>query len=95
MQAYVYAARRAAAVIGRRLGQTAYAAHQDTRADALRVSFNLKFWNDDIGTYVIALDGKKKQCVVRSSNAGHVLLTDMVPGERLDKVVRNLMDRSS
>lgn len=95
VQAYVYAARRAAAVIGRRLGQTAYAAHQDTRADALRVSFNLKFWNDDIGTYVIALDGKKKQCVVRSSNAGHVLLTDMVPGERLDKVVQNLMNRKS
>ncbi|MBV1837638.1 glycogen debranching N-terminal domain-containing protein [Acetobacter estunensis] len=95
VQAYVYAARRAAAQIGRRLGQTAYAAHQDERADALRVSFNLKFWNDDIDTYVIALDGRKQQCAVRSSNAGHVLLTDMVPAERARRLVRTLMNRRS
>ncbi|GBQ91098.1 amylo-alpha-1,6-glucosidase [Acetobacter nitrogenifigens DSM 23921 = NBRC 105050] len=95
VQAYVYAARRAAARIGRRLGQTAYAAHQDERAETLRVTFNLKFWNEDIGTYVIALDGKKEQCAVRSSNAGHVLLTDIAPAERREQVVRTLMHRNS
>ncbi|NHO32926.1 amylo-alpha-1,6-glucosidase [Acetobacter fallax] len=95
VQAYVYAARRAAAQIGRRLGQTAYAAHQDEKADALRVAFNLTFWNNDIGTYVIALDGKKQQCAVRSSNAGHVLLTNIAPAARASKVVEGLMHRSS
>lgn len=95
VQAYVYAARRAAARIGRRLGQTAYAAHQDEKAETLRVAFNLKFWDEELGTYVIALDGQKKPCAVRSSNAGHVLLTDIAPAERVAKVVRTLMHRNS
>ncbi|NHN89193.1 amylo-alpha-1,6-glucosidase [Acetobacter conturbans] len=95
VQAYVYAARRAAANIGRRLGQIAYAAYQDEKAAALRVAFNVKFWNEELGTYVLALDGQKHQCVVRSSNAGHVLLTDIAPVERVECVVRTLMRRDS
>ncbi|MFT8718265.1 glycogen debranching N-terminal domain-containing protein [Acetobacter sp.] len=95
VQAYVYAARRAAANIGRRLGQTAYATNQDEKATALRVAFNVKFWNEELGTYVLALDGKKQQCVVRSSNAGHILLTDIAPQDRVAAVVRTLMNRDS
>ena len=33
--------------------------------------FEEAFWCDEIGTYALALDGDKRPCRVRSSNAGH------------------------
>jgi glycogen debranching enzyme len=76
VQGYVYAAKRAAATISRRLGRDAdEAEHLDQQADSLRLHFNAAFWCEDIGTYAIALDGSKKPCRVRSSNAGHALFS--------------------
>ncbi|WP_342627495.1 amylo-alpha-1,6-glucosidase [Nguyenibacter vanlangensis] len=95
VQAYVYAARRAAAVIGRRLGKTAYADRQDQHAESLRVAFNARFWIEELGTYALALDGQKRPCRVRSSNAGHILLTDIATPDRVPCVVEGLMHRSS
>ena len=37
--------------------------------------FEQAFWCEEIGTYALALDGAKRPCRVRSSNAGHLLLT--------------------
>ena len=42
-------------------------------AEKLRQRFEDKFWCEEIGTYAIALDGDKKPCRVRTSNAGQVL----------------------
>ncbi|MBB2204715.1 amylo-alpha-1,6-glucosidase [Gluconacetobacter takamatsuzukensis] len=95
VQAYVYAARRAAATIGRRLGRTAYADRQDHLADTLRVAFNARFWIEELGTFALALDGQKKPCRVRSSNAGHILLTDIATPDRVPRLVAGLMHRSS
>lgn len=95
VQAYVYAARRAAATIGRRLGKTAYADRQDHQAEALRVAFNARFWIEELGTFALALDGHKKPCRVRSSNAGHILLTDIATPDRVPRLVAGLMHRSS
>ncbi|GBQ65825.1 amylo-alpha-1,6-glucosidase [Ameyamaea chiangmaiensis NBRC 103196] len=95
VQGYVYGARRAAALIGRRLGRTTYADRLDAQAESLKIAFNLKFWDDALGTYAMALDGHKKPCLVRSSNVGHLLLTDIALPERVPSVVRTLMDRSS
>ncbi|GBQ20576.1 glycogen debranching N-terminal domain-containing protein [Gluconacetobacter sacchari] len=95
VQAYVYAARRAAATIGRRLGKTAYADRQDHQAEALRVAFNAHFWVEELGTYALALDGDKRPCRVRSSNAGHILLTDIATSDRVPRLVAGLMHRSS
>ncbi len=50
---------------------------------------------DEIGTYALALDGKKRPCRVRSSNAGHALWTGIAPPERAAGVARALMTRSS
>src|SRR4029077_10419652 len=42
---------------------------------ALRARFEERFWSEELGTYVLALDGKKRPCQVRASNAGHALWT--------------------
>jgi len=94
VQGYVYAARRAAAAIGRRIGHTAFATRMEEEADRLRVSFNATFWVEELGTYAIALDGKKRPCRIRSSNAGHLLMTGIVPPERAAKIVAGLMSRN-
>jgi glycogen debranching enzyme len=47
----------------------------DRQADHLKRHFNEAFWCEEIGTYALALDGDKKPCRVRSSNAGHALFS--------------------
>jgi glycogen debranching enzyme len=75
VQGYVYAAKRAAATMSRAMGHGIAAERLDQQADDLQRHFNKAFWCEDIGTYVIALDGAKKPCRVRSSNAGHALFS--------------------
>ena len=91
VQGYVYAARRAAAAIGRRLGHDADAADADAKAAALQAAFELRFWSEAMGTYALALDGAHKPCLVRASNAGHLLLTGICPPERALRVADGLM----
>ena len=73
VQGYVYAAKKAAATLARLLGKTALADALDKQAAVLRAQFHESFWCEEIGTYALALDGAKKPCRVRSSNAGHAL----------------------
>ncbi len=94
VQGYVYAAKRGAAAIARRIGHTAFAERMTTEADALRVAFNTAFWIEELGTYAIALDGAKRPCRVRSSNAGHLLLSGIVPADRAARIVGGLMSRT-
>jgi len=35
------------------------------------------FWDEELGTYVLALDGEKRPCRVLSSNAGHTLFSGL------------------
>ena len=42
-------------------------------------------------TYALALDGEKKPCRVRSSNAGQVLFTGIARRDRAMNVARGLM----
>ncbi|WP_207486080.1 amylo-alpha-1,6-glucosidase [Arenibaculum pallidiluteum] len=93
VQAYAYAARRAAAAIARRLGDHAEAVAQDSRADTLRTRFEEQFWDEDLGTYVLALDGDKQPCRVRASNAGHALLAGIAAPARARRVAAQLMGR--
>jgi glycogen debranching enzyme len=53
--------------------------------------FDAAFWNETLGTYALALDGAKRQCAVRSSNAGHALFTGIAPRSRAGSVARTLM----
>jgi glycogen debranching enzyme len=91
VQGYVYQARRGAAQLAAALGQTAVAADQEARADALRERFEQAFWCEELATYGIALDGKKRLCRVRTSNAGHSLFTAIATPERARRVADQLM----
>ncbi len=59
VQGYVYAAKRGAADLALRLGKIEQAAALESEAAKLRAQFNAAFWCEDIGTYAIALDGRK------------------------------------
>jgi glycogen debranching enzyme len=91
VQAYVYGARRAMANIAGRLGDAQHAAEQAVKADTLQKLFDKRFFDEAMGTYVLALDGDKNPCRVRSSNAGHALFTGIAYPERAVSVVENLM----
>jgi glycogen debranching enzyme len=91
VQAYVYGARRAMANIWERLGDSQRAAEQVVKADALQRLFDKRFFDEAMGTYVLALDGDKNPCRIRSSNAGHALFAGIAYPERAASVVENLM----
>lgn len=91
VQGYVYAARCAAAAIGRRLGFAGEAEEQVLAADKLRLAFEQAFWCEELGTYALALDGAKQPCRVRSSNAGHLLLAGILSPERALQVADGLL----
>ena len=95
VQAYVYGARRGMAEIYRRLGVPDRAAEQAAKAETLQKRFDEQFFDRELGTYALALDGDKRPCRVRSSNAGHVLFTGLAYPNRAAAVVRTLMSRTS
>ncbi len=95
VQAYVYGAWQSAAEIFRRLGRPERAAKFLARAEGLRRAFDTSFFDEELGTFVLALDGNKQPCRVRSSNAGHALFTGIAYPERAVQVARTLMSASS
>lgn len=86
VQSYVYAARRHAAALARRLGLAQVAAEQDERAERLRERFEEAFWCEELGAYGIALDGHKRLCRVRASNAGQCLFGGIASPGRARRV---------
>jgi glycogen debranching enzyme len=91
VQAYVYGARKGLARVARRLGHPARAGELERAADRMRGAFAEAFWCPELATYAIALDGEKRTCRVRSSNAGHVLLTGLAQPEHAEAVARTLL----
>lgn len=95
VQGYVYAAKLAAADMARDLGHAQRSNELCSEAGALRERFEQKFWCEDLGTYALALDGQKRPCRVRTSNAGHCLLTGIASLERAGRVARTLLEPES
>lgn len=91
VQGYVYAAKRSLAAMARARGMKELGDQLEREAAQIRVRFEDKFWSDELGMYVLALDGKKRQCKVRSSNAGHALFCGIASAERARKTGRNLL----
>ncbi len=90
VQAYVYDARLRAAAIADALGERGRAAALRRAADRLRDAVEDQFWCDEISTYAMALDGRKRRCAVRTSNAGHCLFGGIASPERAERVARQL-----
>ena len=91
VQAYLYAAKKEAAGLSRLLGKDELAASLRTEAEELKKKFNEVFWDEDLGTYVLALDGNKKPCRVVSSNAGHALFSGIADPEKALRVAESLL----
>jgi glycogen debranching enzyme len=95
VQAYVYGAKRHAALLAAALGHHAHADSLQAQAVALRRQFEDKFWCEELSTYALALDGAKQPCRVVSSNAGQALLTGIASQERAQRVVGTLLSPSA
>jgi glycogen debranching enzyme len=91
VQGYAFAARLKAAAMARALGRTEIALELEAAAEELRARFEQAFWCEEIGTYALALDGEKRQCQVRASNAGHALFSGIASPERAARVASGLL----
>ena len=91
VQGYVYAAKLLSARGARRLGWERRAIDLESQAQQLAARFEAAFWCPEIDTYALALDGAKKPCRVRTSNAGQLLFTGIVRPEHAAKVVNGLL----
>ncbi|MGP9813482.1 amylo-alpha-1,6-glucosidase [Rhodopseudomonas sp. NSM] len=91
VQGYVFAAKRLAALCAHRLGLVARAEQLEQQAEQLAAQFERAFWCEELGTYALALDGAKRPCKVRSSNAGQLLFTGIVRPDRARLVATDLM----
>jgi glycogen debranching enzyme len=95
VQGYVYAAQRGAAELARLLGHEQRAEELQRQARSLQEHFEQAFWCDRLRTYALALDGQKRPCLVRASNAGHSLLTGIAGPERARRVGQALLEAGS
>jgi glycogen debranching enzyme len=94
LQAYVYAAKRGMASLAKMLGHAEKAETLEREAESLRQRFEAAFWCEEISCYALALDRDKRQCQVRSSNAGHCLFTGIAEPERARKLRRMFTDEN-
>ncbi|MEA2604030.1 MAG: hypothetical protein QOF89_5022 [Acidobacteriota bacterium] len=95
VQGYVYAARREGARLARLLGRERRAEELDRQAEELRERFERAFWCEEISTYCLALDGAKRSCEVKTSNAGHALFSGIASPNRAWRVAHTLLNESS
>ncbi|MBV8053346.1 MAG: amylo-alpha-1,6-glucosidase [Acidobacteriaceae bacterium] len=93
VQGYVYAAKRAAAKLYASFGDQGRADMLEQQAADLQQRFEETFWCEDLSTYALALDGRKRPCRVRTSNPGHCLFTGIASPERAQLVAYTLLSR--
>ncbi|QDV13068.1 Amylo-alpha-1,6-glucosidase [Rosistilla oblonga] len=92
VQGYVYEAKLLAAELAEVMDDHSWAAELRKQAAELKVKFHDAFWVNSLGTYAIALDGDKKPCEVRNSNAGHLLYSGIVDETHAESVAATLID---
>ncbi|HSB44273.1 MAG TPA: amylo-alpha-1,6-glucosidase [Nitrospira sp.] len=91
VQGYVFAAKRRAARLALALGHVEQARRLLKEADNLRAQFERSFWCHDLSSYALALDGFKRPCRVRTSNAGHCLWTGIADQRHGMRTAKTLM----
>jgi glycogen debranching enzyme len=95
VQGYVYAAKLAAARLSRVAGGSKKPADLEVEAENLKARFEESFWCEDISTYALALDGQKRPCKVRTSNAGQCLYTGIASTDHAGRVAETLFQAES
>ncbi|MBI3182953.1 MAG: amylo-alpha-1,6-glucosidase [Myxococcales bacterium] len=90
VQAYAYAAWRHGARLAAALRKTKLARDFSAEADRLRTRFERTFWSEELSSYALALDGEKRPCLVKASNAGHCLFAGIASAARAERAARTL-----
>ena len=91
VQGYVYAAKERIAAVAVDLGHTEFAERLRGQTADLRSKFQSMFWSDELGMFALALDGDKKQCRVRSSNAGQCLFSGIASDSQYRSISEALL----
>jgi glycogen debranching enzyme len=91
VQGYTYAAWLSAATLSLALGEDGETKRYRANAARLAERFEDLFWCEELGTYALALDGQKRPCQVRTSNAGHCLAAGIARRDRGRKVAETLV----
>lgn len=91
VQGYVFAAKHLASRLALRMNLPDKAQQLEAEAEQLAARFEEAFWCEELGTYALALDGKKVPCAVRASNAGQLLFTGIVREDRARMVAADMM----
>lgn len=95
VQGYVYEAKQVAAELASLFGEQAQAEELKRQAEELKRRFNQVFWIEELDTFALALDGGKRPCQVRASNAGHALFSGIVDDQYACRVAETLLARAS
>lgn len=90
VQGYHVAALRAAAGIFEVLGTANDTAALRRRADDIVQQIDDAFWDEDLGTYCIALDSDNRPVRVSASNAGHLPFSGATLPKRTDRLFETL-----
>jgi len=91
VQGYVYDAKVQASKLAEALGYVDRASQLRRQARSLKERFEQAFWCEASSTYALALDGHKRPCEVKTSNAGHCLYTGIASDEHARRVAETLM----
>ncbi|WP_263419879.1 amylo-alpha-1,6-glucosidase [Terriglobus albidus] len=91
VQAYVYAAKLGISLVAEDLGEHELAKRLSSEAETLRHQFSDFFWSDELGMFALALDGEKRQCRVRSSNAGQCLFTGIASKTQASQIMQSFL----
>jgi len=91
VQGYVYDAKLRTAELARRVwGDEETATRLEREAATLRERFDAAFWLPEHGWYALGLDHEKNRIDALGSNMGHLLLSGLVPPERIADVTARL-----
>ncbi len=95
VQGYAFAARKHAARLARLLGHFPLADKWQRQAGKLQEQFERTFWCEDLATYALALDGDKRPCHVKTSNAGHCLFAGIASADHAARTAQTLFKSES
>ncbi len=94
VQGYVYEAKLRTAQLADALEYRHLAERLFQGAQRLKTRFHDAFWCEEIQSYAIALDGEKKPCCIRSSNAGQCLVTGIASQDTAARIKDSLLEKS-
>ena len=90
VQGYAYRAKLSVAEIAAALEKHDIAQRKHAEAMKLKEDFKRAFWCDRISTYALALDGEKRCCEVRTSNAGQCLFSGIAGPEQAASIAHQV-----